>query len=134
MSSSLLLKPCPVCCVRLIWMVFEIGIKWQYSCCFAGCYFQDLFKITEHSCVVSIKLFFSIRLVSIDVVHPYSSMDTATAWKKSRFILLDRSEFHIIDNISIADHAFARRISIALSIDEILLPRYVNFLLLLVGM
>ena len=42
MCSSLLLRQCPACPVRLIWMVLEIGDKWPYSCCFAGCCFQDL--------------------------------------------------------------------------------------------
>ena len=31
--------------------------------------------------------FFSNRLVSVQVVHPYSSIDTTAAWKKLRFIL-----------------------------------------------
>ena len=35
--------------------------------------------------------------VSIHVVHLYCSIDTATACRKSHFILLDRSDFHIID-------------------------------------
>ena len=49
-------------------------------------------------------------------MHSYSSIDTTSAWKKLRFILLDRSDFHMIDNLSIA----------VLSVDETLLPRYVN--------
>ena len=36
-------------------------------------------------------LFFSSRLVSVQVVHPYSSIDTTAAWKKLRFILSVRS-------------------------------------------
>ena len=30
--------------VRLSWMVFEMGSKWWYNCCFEGCCVQDLFK------------------------------------------------------------------------------------------
>ena len=30
-------------------------------------------------------------------MDPYSFMDTANAWKKSHFILLDKSDFHTID-------------------------------------
>ena len=41
-------------------------------------------------------------------MHPFSSMDTATAWKKSRFILSDRLDFHMIDSLSITFHAFVR--------------------------
>ena len=38
------------------------------------------------SCVLP-SSFFSSRLVSVHVVHPYSSIDTTAAWKKLRFIL-----------------------------------------------
>ena len=44
------------------------------------------------------------------MVHPYSSMDTTTTWKKLRFISADRSDFHMANNRSVAVHAFARRI------------------------
>ncbi len=40
--------------------------------------------------------------VSVQVVHPYSSIDTTTAWKKQRFILSVRSDFHtILDGASL---------------------------------
>ena len=45
MSSSLLLQQCPACLVRLTWIVFMIGGKWPYSCCFEGCCLQHLFNI-----------------------------------------------------------------------------------------
>ena len=47
MSSSLLLKQCPACLVRLTWIVFLIGGRCPYSSCLAGCCRQDLFKITR---------------------------------------------------------------------------------------
>ncbi len=53
----------------------------------------------QHSCIVDVKLF-SIRLVSVRVVHPYSSIDTTAAWKKLRFILSVRSDFHMSDSLS----------------------------------
>ena len=37
MSSSLLLQQCPVCLVRLTWIVFVMGGRWLYSWCFVGC-------------------------------------------------------------------------------------------------
>ena len=40
MNSSLLLKQCPTCLVRLTWMVFEMGRMWPYSS-FLGCCFQE---------------------------------------------------------------------------------------------
>ena len=50
---------------------------------------------------------------------------TAT-WKKLLFILLDRFDFHMIDNQSIAIHAFASHMSMSFLVDEMLLLRYVN--------
>ena len=47
MSSSLLLQQSPACLVRLIWMVFAMGGWWPNSCCFVGCYLQDLFNIAR---------------------------------------------------------------------------------------
>ena len=45
-------------------------------------------------------------LVSVHVVHPYSSIDMTVAMKKLHFILLVRSDFHMADSLSIAVHAF----------------------------
>ena len=45
--SSLLLQQCPICLVRLIFIVFVMGCKWPYSCCFVGCCLQDLFNIAR---------------------------------------------------------------------------------------
>ena len=47
----------------------------------------------------------SMRLISVLVVHPYSSIDTATAVKKYCLILLDRSDVHMISNLFIAVNA-----------------------------
>ena len=47
-------------------------------------------------------------------------------WKKLRFILLVRFDFHMIESLSIAVHAFVSCVSMSFSVDEILLPRYVN--------
>ena len=45
-------------------------------------------------------------MYSVHVVHPYSSMDTATGEKKSRLILSERPGLHMIDNLSGAFYAF----------------------------
>ena len=60
--------------------------------------------------------FFSIRLVSVHVVHPYSRTGTIAAWKKLHFLLSDRSDFHIINNLSIAVQARVSRISMSFSV------------------
>ena len=70
--------------------------------------------------------FFSLCFVSVHVVHPYSSLDMTVAWKEFHFILSDRSDLHMTDSLSIAVHAFASRILMSFSVDEKLLPRYVN--------
>ena len=52
MSSSLLLQQCPACLVRLTWIVFVIGGRWQYSWCPPGLV-QDC---SQHSCVTAVSL------------------------------------------------------------------------------
>ena len=47
MSSSLLLRQCPACLVRLTWIVFVMGGWWPYSWCFVGCRILDLFNIAR---------------------------------------------------------------------------------------
>ena len=77
---------------------------------------------SQHSCVVAVK-FFSICLVSLHVVHPYSSIDTTASCKKLRFILSVRSDFHMTDNLSIAVNVFGSHVSMSVWVDETLLPR-----------
>ena len=126
MSSTLILHQCPACLVRLTWIVFVMDGKWPYSCCFVGCCLQNLFNIT---CIILVQLpssFFSIRLVSIHVVHPYSSIDTTAAWKKRHFILSVRSDSYMTDYLWLTGHTFASRVLMSVSVDEMLLPRQVN--------
>ena len=100
MSSFLLLQQCPACLVCLTWIVFVMGGSWPLSWCLVGCCHQDLFNISI--LVKFLSSFFSSRLVSVQVVHPYSSIGTTAAWKKLRFVLSFRSDFHMIDSLSIA--------------------------------
>ena len=97
MSSSLLLQQCPACLVCLTWIVFVMGGRWPYSWCFVGCCRQDLFSIALNILVLLPSSFFSSRFASVQVVHPYSSIDTTIAWKKLRFILSVRFDFHMIN-------------------------------------
>ena len=123
MSSSLLLQQCPACLVRLTCIVFVMGGKCPYSWCLVGCCRQDLFNTALNILVKFLSSFFSSRLVSVHVVHPYSSIDTTAAWKKLRFILSVRSDFHMIESLLIAAHAFVSRVSMSFSVDKTLLPR-----------
>ena len=120
MSSSILLQQCPECLVRLTLIVFVMGSKWPYSCCFVGCCFQVLFNNARSILVWLPSSFFSIRLISVHVVHPYSNIDTTAAWKKPCFILSVRFDFHMTDSLLIAVHVFASQVSMSVSVDEIL--------------
>ena len=126
MSSSLLLEQCSTCLVHLIWMVLEMGGRKPYSHCFIRCCFQDLFNIAHNILVQLSSSFYSLCLVSVRVVHAYSRTNSTAAWKKLFFILSDWSDFCMINNLSIAVHAFARHKLMWFLVEEILLPRYVN--------
>ena len=71
--------------------------------------------------------FSSRHFVRIWEVQSYNSTDLATAWKSSCFILLEISNFYVVDNLSIVVHALPLCIFTLLSLDEILLPRYINW-------
>ena len=47
-SSSLLLRQCPACLVRLTWTIFVMGGRWSYSWCLVGCCHQELFNIARN--------------------------------------------------------------------------------------
>ena len=66
----------PTCLARLTWIIFVMGSRQPYRSCFVGCCFQDLFNIARSILVLLPSNFFSIRLVSVHVVEPYSSIDT----------------------------------------------------------
>ena len=127
MSLYLLLLQCFTCLVHLIWLVLEMGGRWLYSYCFIECCFQDVFNIAHSILVQFSSSFFSIHLVSVHVLHPYSRIDMTAAWKKYHSILSDKSDFHMYNNLLIAIHAFACHILMSFSVDETLLLSYVNF-------
>ena len=96
------------------------------SCCFVEFCFQDLFHYTQRILEYFLSSFFSIHFVSVHVVHPCSSTNKTSAWKKFCFILSARSNFHMIERLTIAVHAFAGRILISFSVDVSLLVSYVK--------
>ena len=124
MSSSLLLKQCPIYLVLLTWIVFVMGGRWPYSCCFGKCCLHDLFNIANSIFVQLPSSFFTIRLVSVHAVHPYSSINTTAANKNCfsfhRSGLTSRCPIY---SLSIAVHAFARHVLMSVLVDETLLPR-----------
>ena len=60
MSSSPHLQKCPARLIRQTWIIFVMGGKWPYSCCFVGCCIQDLFNIAYSILVYLPSNFFSI--------------------------------------------------------------------------
>ena len=73
-------------------MVLEMRSRCSYICFFVGCYFLDLFTITRSILVQYLSSFFAIRIVSVQVVHPYSQIDTTAVWKKLYLVLLDKTD------------------------------------------
>ena len=74
MCSPLLQQHCSVCLFRRVWMVLEMKGRWLYCCSFVGCSFQDFF-ITTFSILLQLpSSFYSIRFVSVYLVHQYSSI------------------------------------------------------------
>ena len=61
------------------------------------------------------------------MVQLYRSTDLAIALEKSGSTLSGRLDFHMINNLTIAVHALPMYILTSLSVDEILLLRYVKF-------
>ena len=119
MSLFLLLQQCPTCLVHLTWVVFVMGGKWPYSCCFVGA--PGLVQYcSQHSCVVAVKLFLH-TLVSMKCIH--TAVSTWPLLRKNCFILSVRSDFHMTDSLSIAVHAFAICMLMSVSVDETLLTR-----------
>ena len=66
--------------------------------------------------------YFSARLVSVVVVHPYRSIDRTATWEKLRFIISDRSDFHMTDSQLIAVRTFSSHVLMSFSVDQSLLP------------
>ena len=102
-----------------------MGSKWPYSYCFMEYYFQNLFNIA-----CSILVQFPSRFLYVLCQHPCgASMQQYWHYcclEKSSLILLDWSNFHMIDKLSISVHAFAGSILKSLSAVKTLLPRYMN--------
>ena len=77
-----------------------------------------MIKLIRSILVQLSSIFFSILMV-----HPYFSIGTIAAWKKLRYILSDRSDFHMNNTLSIAVHAFGSHVLTSFSVGEMLLPK-----------
>ena len=109
-------------------MVCEMGGKWPYNCCFVRCCLRYLFKIARSILVNLPSSFSSKHFVKVQMVQPLSSTDTATTFNSSCFILFYQTpDFHLVVILSISVNALPMRMLMSLSVDEILLPRYINW-------
>ena len=71
---------------------------------------------SQHSCIIAVELF----------LQPFSQCPSSASiqqYRHDRFILSVRFDFHMIESLSIAVHAFVSRVSMSFSVDETLLPR-----------
>ena len=105
-----LVQQCQACLVHHTWMVYEMGRKWLYSCLFFfSVLLQDFFK------------------TACNIVAWFSS---SFFFKCFSYIII-MTQLHIIfymdSYLLIAIHAFLMWMLISLSVDEILLPRYVKW-------
>ena len=80
------------------------------------CCFQDLFSMTHSILVQFPSSFFFIHLVIIHIVELMQLL------LGRNYIFSGRSVFHMINNLSITLHAFARHILMSFSVVETLLP------------
>ena len=115
--------------ILFIWL--EWFVRWEVSGRTAAFLLHVASRICfeQHAefCVDPIYFFFFSKLfIKVLVVSLCNSTDTATAWEKSCFISSERSDLHLIDSASIAVHTFPTHILTSLSIDEMLLTKYVN--------
>ena len=62
--------------------------------------------------------------LNVQKVQLYSNTNMDKFWKNSRFILLERLDFHMVDNPPIAVHALPMSVLISIKVDEIWLPKY----------
>ena len=118
---TLLLRQCLTRLVHLTWTVREMGDKWLNSSHFIGCGLQDFSK--QH--IAFLCNFHPAFSLCISFVSRWC-IYTATFCKKSLFILSEWSNINMINNLSIAEHDFATHMLISLSVNEILLPGYMN--------
>ena len=121
MSTYLLLQLIPAGIVHFTLNICGRGSKWFYSCCFVGSFFQYLFKTARSILVNFLSGFFSVSLdfgwFIYKVVRPQLGRI---------FHFYQRTDFHIIDYLSIVIPTFPMHMFASLSVDEILLPRCVN--------
>ena len=125
MNSSLLHQQCSACPIHLEWFV-----RWEVN----GCIAAVLWGVASWICskqhiafLCSPYLAFSpyVLLMSRWCIHTVV-LTQPQLGRNPVLFFAERSDFHMIDNLSIAVHPLAMHMLPLFSVDEILLPRYVN--------
>ena len=118
------------------WPVYFVYLGWFTRLEISGHTIAALLDATLRICLKqhiaflsSFHLVFSSCFICIRMVHPYSSADTGTTWKKYHFILSDWSVFHMINKLSIAVLAFLMHMLTFHSVDEIFHEEYQTYFL-----
>ena len=115
MNSSWLKQPCSACIVSLAWMVCKMGSKWPHSRCFVESCFQDLLKNARN-------INFSLNVSLVFRWWNYTVALTRPQLRRNLILFHQWSDFHMIDNQTIAVHAFPMSMFTSLSVNKILLP------------
>ena len=103
----------------------NLGVSPQSSL-FVGCDSHDLFRAALSILVQFPSRRFSMALVIVQVVDPYTNTDSTVALKKFLFNLSFKFDFQILFIAFSADQLFANLISRSFSVDDIQLPRYLK--------
>ena len=102
-------------------------MRWEVGGCIAVVLGDVASRMSVPDCMQHSCVFFSRRdfLASMQWIHIVLT-HIQVGRNLVLFYRID-SHFHMIDNLSIESHAFTRRISTSLSLDEMLLLRYMNW-------
>ena len=99
----------------------EMGGKQLYSCCFVG--LPGLIQKQHEILLYSFHIAFSPSIF----LNSKRCNHTRVLTRLQFFIFAERSEFHVVVNLSIAIHTLPMCIMTSLSVNEILLPRYMSW-------
>ena len=123
MSSSLLLQKCPSYLARFPWLFCEIGGEWPFLLSSASRICSKLYTASFCSShlTFSPSISFESRWYNHRIVLTFQQLG------RNPVLFYRRSDFHMIDNLSRAGHTLPMRKFTSLLVDEILLPKYVNW-------
>ena len=99
--------------LHVLFVLLEWFVRWEAGNLTAVVLLGAANRISSRQHTAFLCSFFFMHFVSVHMVHPYSSMDTPTAWKKSCFIFSDlisiwsiAKVWNAIDRQSICWHYF----------------------------